>query len=96
MLCVALGCAHTATGEGGRGVSLDIWSRGDIRNVLMAVSAASQDAGGNEDYRRGHAAALAAVAMAFGCGGDLRLHQAPPARCGRLHDLLAERNNLRQ
>lgn len=55
-----------------RDVSLDIWSRDDIRNMLLSVSLASNDAGGTEEYRRGHAAACAAIALAFGCKQDGR------------------------
>jgi len=61
-------------------MSLDIWSRDDIRNIILAANAASADAAmqaRNADdsstaqqvlsaYRDGYEAALIAVATAFG------------------------------
>jgi hypothetical protein len=47
-------------------MALDLWSTSDIKNVIRCVAAASMDAGGSDEYRRGHSAALAALALAFG------------------------------
>ncbi len=61
-------------------MSLDIWSRDDIRNVILAANAASADAamrvikdetspavqGALHAYREGYEAALMTLATAFG------------------------------
>ena len=56
-------------------MSLDIWSRDDIRNVILAASAAGSggdqgapvgQAAPAEAYRQGFEAALATLSMAFG------------------------------
>jgi hypothetical protein len=52
-------------------MSLDIWSRDDIRNVILAANAASADIAARSgvdliDYRAGYEAALMTIALAFG------------------------------
>ena len=57
-------------------MSLDIWSRDDIRNVILSANAAAggdnkrppalSDAGETPDFRAGYEAALATIAEAFG------------------------------
>jgi hypothetical protein len=48
------------------GEMLEIWFRGDLQNLLLAVQEASEQAGGGSEYRRGFEDAIKALALAFG------------------------------
>lgn len=64
-------------------MALELWKTEEIANILRAVAAASNAAGGSPEYRGGHAAALYAVALALGCKQDPRAtpRGAGPAIC---------------
>lgn len=65
-------------------MSLDIWSRDDIRNVLLALAAATDATDASDEYRRGYASALTALGLAFGIRAEpsvrVRFVEQAPAR----------------
>ena len=54
-------------------MSLDLWDKADIENVLLSLHQTTLQSGANGDYRRGFEAALVGLALAFGLdpGRDL-------------------------
>ena len=47
-------------------MSLDLWGKDDIGNILLSAWVTMQQGGGDGEYRRGFEAALGALAVAFG------------------------------
>ena len=47
-------------------MSLDLWGKEDIENVLLSLHQTTLQSGADGDYQRGFEAALVALALAFG------------------------------
>lgn len=47
-------------------MSLDLWGKDDIRNILLALHQTTLQSGIDGEYQRGFEAALVGLALAFG------------------------------